>query len=54
MAIAMSNALALARWHGMREFRHMTQNQITFWVIACMAVLGLAVWAIQRRRRRWF
>jgi hypothetical protein len=54
MMLEMSNALALARWHGMREFRHASQNQIIFWVVAVMAVLALLVMVVQRRRRRWF
>jgi len=54
MGTAMSNALALMRWHGMREFRHVSHNQILFWGFAGMALLGLLVFAIQRRRRRWF
>jgi hypothetical protein len=54
MGTAMSNALALARWHGFRHFRHLGHNQIIFLVVAGMAVLALVVWAIQRRQRRWF
>ena len=54
MDMAMSNALAMVRWHGMREFRHASHNQIIFWVVAVMAGLALLVWAVQRRRRRWF
>jgi Tfp pilus assembly protein PilN len=54
MNLAMSNALALVRWHGMREFRNASQNQIIFWVVAGMAVLVLLVMVVQRRRRRWF
>jgi hypothetical protein len=54
MNVEMSNALALVRWHGMREFRHASQNQIIFWVVAGMAVLALLVMVIQRRGRRWF
>jgi hypothetical protein len=54
MGMAMSDALAMLRWHGMREFRNASQNQIIFWVVAGMAVLALVVLAVQRRRRRWF
>jgi hypothetical protein len=54
MGIAMSNALALARWHGLREFRHASQNTIILWVLVGLVVLALLVWAVQRRRRRWF
>jgi Tfp pilus assembly protein PilN len=54
MIVEMSNALALLRWHGMREFRNASQNQIIFWVVAGMAVLALLVMVVQRRRRRWF
>ena len=54
MIVEMCNALALVRWHGMREFRHASQNQIIFWVVAGMAVLALLAMVVQRRRRRWF
>jgi hypothetical protein len=54
MGISLSNALALAPWHHVRGFRHASDNQIIFWVIAGMAVLALLVWAAQRRGRRWF
>ena len=54
MGMAMSDTLAMLRWHGMREFRNASQNQIIFWVVAGMAVLALVVLAVQRRRRRWF
>ena len=54
MNVAISNALVLVRWHGMREFRHASQNEIIFWVVAGMAVLALVVMVVQRRRRRWF
>jgi len=54
MRFAIGNALALARWHGFQHFRHASHNTIIFYVIAGMAVLALIVWAIQRRRRRWF
>ena len=53
MNLEMSDALALLRWHGMREFRNASQNQIIFWVVAAMAVLALLVLVVQRRRRRW-
>jgi len=54
MTVEMGSALAFMRWHGMREFRNASQNQIIFWVVAGMAVLALLVWTVQRRRRRWF
>jgi hypothetical protein len=54
MGTAMSDALALVRWHGFREFRHASDHQIILWVVAGMAVLALVVWTVQRRKRRWF
>jgi hypothetical protein len=54
MQTAMESALAFVRWHGFREFRHMNQNTVIWCVVAGVAVLGLVVWAAQRRRRRWF
>jgi hypothetical protein len=54
MGLASTNALALIRWHGMRDFHHTTQNDIILWVVAAIAVLGLIAWAVQRRKRRWF
>ena len=30
MGMAMSDALAMLRWHGMREFRNASQNQVIF------------------------
>jgi Tfp pilus assembly protein PilN len=54
MGTAICNTLAFAPWHGMREFRHASQNEIIFLVLAGLAVLVLVVTAVQRRRRRWF
>ena len=54
MGTQISNALAFAPWHGMREFRHVSHNEIIFLVVAGLAVLVLVVMAVQRRRRRWF
>ena len=54
MGIAMRVALALERWHGFRYFHHASQNTIILWVVVGLAVLALLVWAVRRRRRRWF
>ncbi|MGA2167377.1 MAG: LPXTG cell wall anchor domain-containing protein [Terracidiphilus sp.] len=54
MGIAMSMALALERWHGFGYFHHASQNTIILLVLVGLAVLALLVWAVRRRRRRWF
>jgi hypothetical protein len=54
MNIAISNTLALARWHGMRQFERPSQNDIILWVVAAIAASGLVGWAMQKRKRRWF
>jgi len=54
MNVAIYNALALVRWHGMREFQHPSHNDIILWVVAAVGALGLVVWAMQKRKRRWF
>jgi hypothetical protein len=54
MNIATSNALALLRWHGFRSLEEGgTQDKIV-WAAIGMAVGMLVMWAIQRRRRRFF
>lgn len=54
MNVAIGNALALARWHGMREFEHPSHNDMILWLVAGVAAIGLVIWAVQRRKRRWF
>jgi len=54
MNLATMSELALVRWHGFREFRHMSQSQTILLVLVVFAGLALIVWAVQRRRRRWF
>jgi hypothetical protein len=54
MGIAIGNALALGRWHGMREFHHLGQNDMILCVMAGIVLIGLVVWAVQKRKRRWF
>lgn len=50
----MSSALAVLRIRELGFLRHASQNEIMFWVVAGLAVLGLLVWAYTHRRRRWF
>jgi len=45
---------ALMRWHHPRFLHNMSHDNIIILVVVIFAVLGLLVWAVQRRRRRWF
>jgi LPXTG-motif cell wall-anchored protein len=54
MGIAMSNGLALVRWHGFRFLNGgITQGDIA-WLLIGVALAVVAIWAYSRRRRRWF
>jgi hypothetical protein len=53
MQIAMSNALALMRWHDFRFLQDFSSRDFAWLLIG--ALLALVVfWAISRQRRRWF
>jgi LPXTG-motif cell wall-anchored protein len=54
MGMAMSNALALARWHGFRFLDDgITQEDIA-WLLIGVVLAAVVIWIYQRRRRRWF
>jgi LPXTG-motif cell wall-anchored protein len=50
MAIGVGNALALGRWHG---FRGVFSHGDLAWLLIGAALVGVAIWALARRRRRW-
>jgi hypothetical protein len=54
MNMAMSNAMALVRWHGFRSLEEGDTQEKIVWAAIGMAVGMLVMWAISRRkRRRW-
>ena len=54
MGMAMSNAPALARWHGLRFLNDgITQEDIA-WLLIGVVLAVVVIWIYQRRRRRWF
>lgn len=53
MRIAMSNALALMRWHDFRFLQNFSNRDLA-WLLIGALLGGLAIWAFSRRRRRLF
>ena len=53
MGIAMSNALALVRWHDSRFLQDFSSHDFAWLLIGAMLAIA-AMWVITRRRRRWF
>jgi hypothetical protein len=53
MGMAMSNALALVRWHGFRSLEDSDTQDKIVWLVIGVAVGMLVMWVISRRRRRW-
>jgi LPXTG-motif cell wall-anchored protein len=53
MPIAMSNALALMRWHDFRFLQDFSNRDLA-WLLIGALLAGLAIWAFSRRRHRWF
>jgi hypothetical protein len=53
MHMAMSNALALVRWHGFRSLEEGDTQDKIVWLVIGVAVGVLVMWVIARRRRRW-
>jgi LPXTG-motif cell wall-anchored protein len=49
----MSNALALTRWHGSRLLHGDFRNGDIAWILFGVALLGVVIWALARRKRRW-
>jgi hypothetical protein len=53
MGMAMSNALALLRWHGFRSLEEGDTQDKIVWLVIGVAVGVLVMWMISRQRRRW-
>jgi type IV secretory pathway component VirB8 len=52
MGIAMSNVMALMRWHNFRFLQNFSNRDFAWLLIG--AFLAVAVmWIISRRKRRW-
>jgi hypothetical protein len=54
MGMAMSNALALVRWHGFRSLTEGDTQDKFIWLIIGAALAVVVMWAVSRRRRRFF
>jgi hypothetical protein len=52
MGIAMSNALALMRWHDSRFLQDFSSHDFAWLLIGVMLAV-VVMWVISRRRRRW-
>jgi len=53
MRIAMSNALALMRWHDSRFLQDFSGRDLA-WLLIGVLLAVVAIWAFSHRRRRWF
>jgi hypothetical protein len=53
MRIAMSNGLALMRWHDFRFLQDFSNRDFAWLLIGALLAVA-AVWVISRRKRRWF
>lgn len=53
MQTAMSNALALVRWHDFRFLQDFSNRDLA-WLLIGALLAGLAIWAFSHRRRRLF
>jgi len=53
MRIAMSNYLALMRWHDLRFFRDFSSRDFSWLLIGALLAAGI-LWVLSRQRRRWF
>jgi hypothetical protein len=53
MPIAMSNALALMRWHDFRFLQDFSNRDLAWLLIGALLAV-VAIWAFSRRRHRWF
>jgi len=48
------NALALVRWHGLRFLHGSGLRGDLPWLLIGLVLLVVVIWALSRRRRRWF
>jgi len=53
MWIAMSNGLALMRWHDLRFFRDFNSRDFA-WLLIGVLLAVAAIFIYSRQRRRWF
>jgi hypothetical protein len=53
MRIAMSNALALMRWHDFRFLQDFSNRDLAWLLIGALLAV-IAIWVFSHRRRRWF
>lgn len=53
MGIAMSNALALVRYHDSRFLQDFSGHDL-FWLLMGVMLAIVVMWIISRRGRRWF
>jgi hypothetical protein len=53
MRIAMSNALALMRWHDFRFLQDFSGRDFAWLLIGALLAV-IAIWVFSHRRRRWF
>ena len=53
MWIAMSNALALVRWHDSRFLQDFSGRDFA-WLLIGVLLAVVVMWVISRRGRRWF
>ena len=53
MRVAMSNALALMRWHDIRFIQDFSGRDFA-WLLIGVLLAVIAIWVFSRQRRRWF
>ena len=54
MNVAMSSASALMCWHNLRYMHgHFSHGDFT-WLLIGVLLAAVAIWALSRRKRRWF
>jgi hypothetical protein len=53
MRIAISNALALVRWHNSRFLSDFSGRDFA-WLLIGVLLAVVVMWVISRRGRRWF
>jgi LPXTG-motif cell wall-anchored protein len=53
MQIAISNALALMRWHGVRFLQDFSSRDFAWLLIGALLAVAV-IWLFSRRRRRLF
>jgi hypothetical protein len=53
MQIAMCNALVLMRWQGFRTLQDFNGRDFV-WLLVGVLLTVVVMWALSRRRRRWF